>query len=111
MRMVMGLFRGVWCEEYGEEYMPTAADRSQLGRLLRDFEDVAAIEAFPWLDVFRNYLADKSRWAAEEHRHSLKQFCSGGVNKYRTRAGTEGMSQREVRSATNIQAALERFGK
>jgi hypothetical protein len=76
--------------------MPTSADKSQVGRLLRQFKNTEAIDGFPWRAVFENYLADKSKWVAEEHRHSLKLFCDGGLNKYRTRAGTEGYSAKEV---------------
>lgn len=94
---VSGLFVEAWSAEYGEKYLPSQADLSMLGRTLRTFGSAAEIEAFPWAAVFDSYLADKSRWVAEEHRHSMKQFCTGGVNKYRVAAGTEGFGDKEIR--------------
>lgn len=105
--MVIELFCEEWQGEYGAPYIPTPADKSQVGRLLREFADTAAIFAFPWARTFRCYLEDKGKWAAEENRHALKTFCAGGLNKYRVKAGTEGLSQREVRGM----AAAAAFAK
>lgn len=95
---VASIFRDVWGKAYGEEYRPDAADRSQLGRMLREFKDVREIYDFPWREMFGNYLADQGQWAAEEHRHSLRIFCTGGgINKYRVRPKTNGFTQKELR--------------
>lgn len=95
---VLRAFTEAWERTYRQAYVVTAPDRSQLGRVLRDFPDATAIRAYPWRRAFENYLADLSKFTGEEKRHSLSWFCtSGGVNKYRTEAATVGMSDREVR--------------
>lgn len=62
-------------------------------------------------ELFANYLADTSRFVADEKRHSLAWFCTdGGVNKYRTKAVAAGFSERERRGIANTQAWLQRTG-
>jgi uncharacterized protein YdaU (DUF1376 family) len=95
---VLAIFGALWQAAYRNPYVPTAGDKSQLGRLLRAFPDESAILAFDWHGVFRSYLADHSRWVAEDHRHSLKLFCDGGLNKYRTTPLTAGLSQSEAKT-------------
>lgn len=96
---ILRLFSAIWTERYCESYMATGADRSQLGRTLKDFPDKAAIAAYPWEAAFRAYLADMDGWEASKKRHSLVNFCTnGGVNKYRVKDPTAGYSQREIRS-------------
>jgi hypothetical protein len=95
---LVSLFSAIWTEQYRETYMGTPSDQSNLGRLLRSFPDRAAIAAYPWEFSWRAYLADQTKWLAEEQRHSLAWWCtSGGVNKYRTQAKTVGYSDRELR--------------
>lgn len=112
---ILRLFSEIWTERYGETYMATPQDRSNLGRALRAFPGKEAIAAYPWEAAFRNYLADMSGWAAGEKRHSLVNFCTGGgLNKYRVSDPTAGYSQREIRSIQagakfdDVMAAFER---
>ena len=76
-------FARQWSAMYGHPYSPTPAEKSQLGRLLQSLPPADA-DDLP--RRFANYLADSSRFVAEEMRHSLKHFCtSGGANKYAVR--------------------------
>jgi hypothetical protein len=74
-------FEAGWQRLYRVPYKPTAADRSQLGRLL---QTLTPDEAQELPTCFERYFADGSRWVAEDKRHSLTHFCTdGGFNKYR----------------------------
>lgn len=86
-------FCEIWRTRYGVYYEPTAADRNQLGRLLKGLSP-AALEELP--RAFRAYLGDLSPFVAQEMRHSLRYFCtSGGMNKYRASAPV--LSAKEAR--------------
>jgi hypothetical protein len=97
-------FCSLWAGCYGAPYKPAPKDKSQLGRLMRTLTVEEACE-LPM--VWRAYLGDHSRFVAGEQRHSLAYFCtSGGWNKYRVRARSAGMSDKEVRGAEGAAAFL-----
>lgn len=87
-------FCALWRQRYGVDYVPTAADRNQLGRLLHGLPPEHARE-LP--DAFKNYLRDLSPFVAQEMRHCLRHFCAaGGFNKYRSAAPV--LTEREART-------------
>jgi uncharacterized protein YdaU (DUF1376 family) len=91
-------FGDAWEGRYGQPYKPTFADRRELGNLLKGLEpdESALLPA-----CFEAYVRDADKWLSETQRHSLAWFCAkGGFNKYRTRAGTEGLSERDLRGET-----------
>jgi uncharacterized protein YdaU (DUF1376 family) len=99
---VLSAFRTTWHRRYGEEYIPTPAEKASLGRILATLppERIAALPL-----CFSRYLADQGRFVAEEKRHSLSWFLrDDGVNKYRVQARPV-VSIKEARTA----AALSRF--
>lgn len=99
---VLSAFRTAWQRRYGEEYIPTPAEKTSLGRILATLppERIAALPL-----CFSRYLADQSRFLAEEKRHSLYWFLRDvGVNKYRVLVRPV-VSIKEARTA----AALNRF--
>jgi hypothetical protein len=62
-------------------------------------------------ELFRRFVADPDQWLAEKMRHQLWCFCTqGGLNKYRTRARTAGMSEREIRGAQAAEAFVASGG-
>lgn len=86
-------FGEAWEQHYGVPYAVGAADRNQMGRLIRDLDDAQRAE-LP--GTFRNYLNDLSPFVAQEQRHSMRFFCtSGGFNKYRVSAPV--LSAKEAR--------------
>lgn len=98
---VLEQFMAAWEAQYGAEYKPTPKDKSHLGRMLQPLtpDEVAALP-----EAFAIYVATPDKFAAESHRHSLAWFCSDGwLNKVRTRARTEGHSQKAINAA---QAAM-----
>lgn len=102
---VLTRFCIAWEVQYGKKYVPTPADKSQLGRLLSDFP----VELEEELCVsFSAYCSGLDKFEGEAHRHSLKWFCTnGGFNKYRTTPRTAGMSQRELNGANAAERYVE----
>lgn len=99
--IALGAFAAAWRRRYRQDYVATAVDRSQLGRLLRSLtpEQARALPA-----CFAHYLADVSEFVATEKRHSLAWFLrDDGFNKYRT--SVPAVSAKERKTA----AALGRF--
>lgn len=92
-------FCEAWQAHYGYPYRPTAADRNQLGRTLRELsrEDLGELPT-----LFARYLLDLNTFLTDK-RHPLRFFCTdGGVNKYRVEPVV--MSAREARG---VQAARQ----
>jgi hypothetical protein len=91
-------FKAEWEHRYHAEYVPSVADKSSLGRLLRDLPTniVAQLPA-----CFANYLADEDPFIAGARRHDLTWFCGKGQgwNKYRVSAPV-----RSGREATTLAA-------
>lgn len=92
-------FNEAWESVYGEPYQFSPKDNAQLGLLISRLRgSPQVIESLP--EMFRAYVRDPDKFAAETHRHSLAWFCSDNwVNKALTRARTQGLSQREIRGA------------
>jgi uncharacterized protein YdaU (DUF1376 family) len=82
----LGAFCAAWQAAYGEPYKPSASDKSQLGRLLRELGDADMVSTLP--ELFARYLNDHDPFIAQKQRHSLAYFCTSGngVNKYRVSA-------------------------
>ena len=103
----LALFCTAWKAAYGQDYVPTPADKSQIGRLLNGLKG-AGVEPDELPGLFNRYLADVDTFVAEKHRHSLAWFCtSGGLNKYRVTVQSNGLSEREKRGQRNAQVWLD----
>jgi uncharacterized protein YdaU (DUF1376 family) len=90
-------FAAAWKRRYRQDYVATATDRSQLGRLLRSLtpEQARALPA-----CFAHYLADISEFVATEKRHSLAWFLrDDGYNKYRTSVPAASAKERKTAAA------------
>lgn len=76
-------FKAAWGARYGVDYCETSVDRSHLGRLIQG-KTPQQLAALP--GCFAVYLNDLSPFVAQERRHDLTWFCTGGngFNKYRT---------------------------
>jgi hypothetical protein len=89
-------FSGIWESRYRAKYLPTAADKSQLGRLLNGLEPG---EASQLPGLFARYLQSSGKLELER-RHDLAFFCTqGGFNRYRANAplAVNGAAGRDVR--------------
>jgi len=96
-------FRTAWAAVYSEGYVASAGDRSQLGRMLGTMK-AEGVDPSELPELFHRYVNDPDKWVAETQRHSLLWFCTrgNGLNKYRTRARTEGYSEKEIRGAKAV---------
>jgi hypothetical protein len=102
--LVLGDFQKMWKSKYHETYVPTAKDKSQLGRLLQDLKSPETAAALP--AYFAAYLGDRDPFVAEKQRHSLAFFCtSGGLNKYRTTNGSTPTAPSRGRAAPSTNHA------
>jgi hypothetical protein len=91
---VLEWFCAAWEAQYETEYKTTPKDKSHLGRLLQTLkpDEVAFLP-----EAFAIYVNAPDKFAAEAHRHSLAHFCADGwLNKVRTRARTEGHTQKGI---------------
>jgi hypothetical protein len=97
-------FKTEWEHRYHAEYVPSAADKSSLGRLLRDLP-ATVIAQLP--ACFSRYLADEDPFIAGARRHDLWWFCAKGQgwNKYRVVAPV--LSGREATTLAAGQQWLE----
>lgn len=72
-------FGEIWHARYKQKYIPSPADRAQLGRLL----NILGPESASLPGLFMAYLADGEDFVVRQG-HSLKYFCAS-FNRYRAR--------------------------
>lgn len=79
----MAVFCAAWRAAHGKAYVAMPADRSQLGRLLKNPLWLAEIGP-GWAETCRRYCADREDFVLRgSGQHSLKYLCTTGLNKYR----------------------------
>lgn len=103
-------FRETWAKKYGRPYVPTPADRSQLGRLLVSLKGEPDI-GLVLPAVFRAYVGDSSDPLFKRVCHPLALFCtSGGFNRYRSRPGGGNGSSGSTRNVVTAPANWPKAG-
>jgi uncharacterized protein YdaU (DUF1376 family) len=98
----LAAFSAAWKSRYGDDYVPTPAEKSSFGRILSTLpaKRVAALPV-----CFSRYVKDEGTFTAQEKRHSLGWFMTeSGWNKYLVEVRPP-VSIKEARTA----AAVARF--